>query len=45
MTSERSIVERDHEVFSIAKELEKITCVVSNKFIAANITANFPPFV
>ncbi|KAK1649667.1 hypothetical protein QYE76_067472 [Lolium multiflorum] len=43
MTNERSIVEQAHEIQSIAKELEKFTCVLPDKFIAGVIIAKLPP--
>ena len=43
MTSERSIVEQAHEIQSIAKELEQISCVLPDKFIIGGIIAKLPP--
>ena len=43
MTGERSIVEQAHEIQSIAKELEQVSCVLPDKFIAGGIIAKLPP--
>ena len=43
MTGERSIVEQAHEIQSIAKELEQVSCVLPEKFIAGGIIPKLPP--
>ena len=42
MTGEHSIVEQAHEIQSIAKELEQVSCMLPDKFIAEGIIAKLP---
>jgi hypothetical protein len=43
MVDDRSIVERAHEIQSLAKELEGFKCVLPDKFVAGGIIAKLPP--
>ena len=43
MSGERSIVEQAHEIQSISKELEQLSCVLPDKFIAGGIIAKLSP--
>src|SRR3954466_3343543 len=42
MVGDRPIVEQDHEIQSLARELENFTCVLPDKFVAGGIIAKLP---
>jgi hypothetical protein len=42
MADERSVVEQDHEIQSIAKELGQVMCVLLEKFSAGCIIVKLP---
>jgi len=43
MVDNRSVIEQAHEIHALAKELEKIPCVLPKKFVAGSIIAKLPP--
>jgi hypothetical protein len=43
MLKDRFVVEQAHEVQSPAKELEQISCVLPDKFVAGGIIVKLPP--
>ena len=43
MVENRSVVEQAHELQIMAKELELLKCVLSDKFVAGCIVAKLPP--
>src|SRR3954470_18001969 len=43
MISNRSVVEKAHEIQCFAKELEILKCILPNKFVAGCIIAKLPP--
>jgi hypothetical protein len=43
MTDDRPIVDQDHEIQSLAKELEQFKCTLPDKFVVSGIIAKLPP--
>ena len=44
MVDNRSMVEQDHEIQTLAKELEQPPYVLPDKFVAGGIIIKLPPF-
>jgi hypothetical protein len=43
MVESRSVVEQDHEIQALSKELEHFPCVLPDKFVAGGIIAKLTP--